>query len=77
MRRMGSVNGHKRTLQECDCSLLKPLVSDTMKALVAWSSGKDSAWALHEARRSGNFEMVGALDNGHRRFRPREHAWYP
>jgi uncharacterized protein (TIGR00290 family) len=32
-----------------------------MKALVAWSSGKDSAWALHEARRSGNFEMVGAL----------------
>ena len=61
MRRMGSVNGHKRTLQECDCSLLKPSVSDTMKALVAWSSGKDSAWALHEARRSGNFEMVGAL----------------
>jgi len=32
-----------------------------MKSLVAWSSGKDSAWALHEARRSGNFEMVGAL----------------
>jgi uncharacterized protein (TIGR00290 family) len=32
-----------------------------MKALVAWSSGKDSAWALHEARRAGNFEMVGAL----------------
>ena len=32
-----------------------------MKALVAWSSGKDSAWALYEARRSGNFEMVGAL----------------
>src|SRR5215470_15181489 len=32
-----------------------------MKALVAWSSGKDSAWSLHEARRSGNFEIVGAL----------------
>jgi uncharacterized protein (TIGR00290 family) len=31
------------------------------KALVAWSSGKDSAWALHEARRSGGFDIVGAL----------------
>jgi uncharacterized protein (TIGR00290 family) len=31
------------------------------KALVAWSSGKDSAWALHEARRAGEFEIVGAL----------------
>ena len=31
------------------------------KALVAWSSGKDSAWALHEARRSGELEIVGAL----------------
>ena len=31
------------------------------KALIAWSSGKDSAWALHEARRSGEFEIVGAL----------------
>jgi uncharacterized protein (TIGR00290 family) len=31
------------------------------KALIAWSSGKDSAWALHEARRSGAFDIVGAL----------------
>jgi len=31
------------------------------KALVAWSSGKDSAWALHEARRTGGFDIVGAL----------------
>ncbi len=31
------------------------------KALIAWSSGKDSAWALHEARRSGAYEIVGAL----------------
>jgi uncharacterized protein (TIGR00290 family) len=31
------------------------------KALVAWSSGKDSAWALHEARRAGDCEIVGAL----------------
>jgi uncharacterized protein (TIGR00290 family) len=31
------------------------------KALIAWSSGKDSAWALHEARGAGCFEVVGAL----------------
>jgi uncharacterized protein (TIGR00290 family) len=31
------------------------------KALIAWSSGKDSAWALHEVRRSGPCEIVGAL----------------
>jgi uncharacterized protein (TIGR00290 family) len=31
------------------------------KALIAWSSGKDSAWALHEARRAGEFEIAGAL----------------
>jgi uncharacterized protein (TIGR00290 family) len=31
------------------------------KALIAWSSGKDSAWALHEIRRGGEFEVVGAL----------------
>ena len=32
-----------------------------VRALIAWSSGKDSAWALHEARRSGRYELVGAL----------------
>jgi len=31
------------------------------KALVAWSSGKDSAWALHEVRRAGDLEILGAL----------------
>jgi len=31
------------------------------KALIAWSSGKDSAWALHEVRRDGEYEVVGAL----------------
>jgi uncharacterized protein (TIGR00290 family) len=31
------------------------------KTLIAWSSGKDSAWALHEARRAGDCEIVGAL----------------
>jgi uncharacterized protein (TIGR00290 family) len=31
------------------------------KALVAWSSGKDSAWALHEVRQCGGVDVVGAL----------------
>lgn len=31
------------------------------KALIAWSSGKDSAWALHEVRQAGEFDIVGAL----------------
>jgi uncharacterized protein (TIGR00290 family) len=31
------------------------------KALIAWSGGKDCAWALHETRRSGDLEVVGAL----------------
>ena len=31
------------------------------KALIAWSSGKDSAWALHEMRRDHCYEIVGAL----------------
>jgi uncharacterized protein (TIGR00290 family) len=31
------------------------------KAWLAWSSGKDSAWALHEVRKSGDYEILGAL----------------
>ena len=31
------------------------------KALIAWSSGKDSAWALHVARQSGDYDIIGAL----------------
>lgn len=31
------------------------------KALIAWSSGKDSAWALHQARAVGEYDIVGAL----------------
>ena len=31
------------------------------KALISWSSGKDSAFALHEVRRSNEFDVVGAL----------------
>jgi uncharacterized protein (TIGR00290 family) len=32
-----------------------------VKALIAWSSGKDSAWALHEARRANEFDIAGAV----------------
>jgi len=31
------------------------------RTLIAWSSGKDCAWALHEARRGGDYDIVGAL----------------
>lgn len=31
------------------------------RAVVAWSTGKDSAFALHEARRAGEVEVVGVL----------------
>ena len=31
------------------------------KALISWSSGKDSAFALHEVRRTGEYEIVGAM----------------
>lgn len=33
------------------------------KVLIAWSSGKDSAWALHEIRRAGLVDVVAALTN--------------
>jgi diphthamide synthase (EF-2-diphthine--ammonia ligase) len=31
------------------------------KALVAWSSGKDSAFALHEARRGSGLEILAEI----------------
>lgn len=31
------------------------------RALLSWSSGKDAAYALHELRRRGEFEVVGLL----------------
>lgn len=31
------------------------------KAFLSWSSGKDAAFALHEARRTGTVEIVGVL----------------
>jgi len=31
------------------------------KVIIAWSSGKDSAWALHVIRQEGRFEVAGLL----------------
>lgn len=31
------------------------------RALLSWSSGKDSAWALHSVRQRGDLEVVGLL----------------
>src|ERR1044071_8063142 len=38
------------------------------KALVSWSSGKDSAFALHEVQRAGQLEVVGLLTTVNRQF---------
>ena len=36
-------------------------MSSRPRALVAWSTGKDSAWALHEVRRAGELDVIGLL----------------
>jgi uncharacterized protein (TIGR00290 family) len=36
-------------------------MSQRAKALVSWSSGKDSAWALHKVRTEGQIDVVGLL----------------
>jgi uncharacterized protein (TIGR00290 family) len=41
--------------------MLKQKTLRKPKALISWSSGKDSAFALHEIRCDGEFEVVGAL----------------
>lgn len=38
------------------------------KAWLAWSSGKDSAWALHTVRQSGDFEVVALLTTVNRTY---------
>ena len=37
------------------------MIPSRPKALISWSSGKDSAFALHDIRQSGEFDVVGAL----------------
>lgn len=39
-----------------------------MKTLLSWSSGKDSAWALHALRARGEHEVVGLLTTFNRVF---------
>jgi uncharacterized protein (TIGR00290 family) len=41
---------------------------DRPRALVAWSSGKDAAYALHEVRRARDVEVVGLLTTVTRTF---------
>ncbi|MEN1729052.1 MAG: ATP-binding protein [Pseudomonadota bacterium] len=36
-------------------------MSSKPKALVSWSSGKDSAWSLHQVQTTGDLEVVGLL----------------
>jgi uncharacterized protein (TIGR00290 family) len=36
-------------------------MSPKPKALISWSSGKDSAFALHEVRQAGELDVVGAV----------------
>ncbi|HWP00393.1 MAG TPA: hypothetical protein VNL74_07190 [Methylococcus sp.] len=38
------------------------------RALLAWSSGKDSAWTLHVLRQAGNVEVVALLTTFNREF---------
>src|SRR5580704_12692841 len=40
---------------------LSPVKAVRPKAWLAWSSGKDSAWALHTLRQSGEIEVVALL----------------
>jgi uncharacterized protein (TIGR00290 family) len=42
--------------------------SSRPKAWLAWSSGKDSAWALHTVRQSGEFEVVSLLTTVNRTY---------
>ncbi len=43
------------------CRRADQLKQDRPKALISWSSGKDSAFSLHEVQRAGTFDVVGAL----------------
>lgn len=43
------------------CCTLARVTGGQDRALVAWSSGKDSAWALHLLRARGDVEVVGLL----------------
>ncbi len=46
----------------------KPAGDTRLKAWLAWSSGKDSAWALHATRQAGEFEVVALLTTVNRMY---------
>ena len=39
-----------------------------MKIMLSWSSGKDSAWALHVLRRSREYKIMGLLTTLNQKF---------
>lgn len=39
----------------------EPITVSRPKALISWSSGKDSAWALHTVMKDGTVDVVGLL----------------
>jgi len=49
--------------QDCLSALAEPVPSQSARTriLMSWSSGKDSAMALHKLQRSGRFEVVALL----------------
>lgn len=50
-------------------SCRRGLIRGMKRILLSWSGGKDSAWALHLLRRSGEFEVGGLLTTVNERFR--------
>ena len=58
-RRPNAVAGRRQ--QSGDPQVPAAVTPSRPKALISWSSGKDSAYALHAVRRAGEFDVVGAL----------------
>jgi uncharacterized protein (TIGR00290 family) len=47
---------------------ISPTTSARPRAWLSWSSGKDSAWALHAVRRTAQFEVVSLLTTVNRKY---------
>jgi uncharacterized protein (TIGR00290 family) len=65
-RRPGEISGHTRQISLVRLIRLRSkakayAMTDRPKAWLAWSSGKDSAWALHTVRETGDFDIVALL----------------
>ena len=80
LRRIGALQGasraqaparkRRRRTRSADRRSVDQLMPQAPKALISWSSGKDSAFALHEVRRAGEFDVVGALTTVTETFEP-------